>query len=413
MSTYYMTAANAEAIIKLATKLSKKVRALGIDRDITVLFHDDKPFYVCYGCVSEQYPTPIENHPVHIVYKVEVHGDDLSWTLNGWKYLGKLIRAATGSDGVSRNLVFMADENVSGNWETADMACSHCNAARNRKSTYIIGHEDGRVIQVGTGCVEEYLGSNTFAAWCNAASKLLETAKELSDDSLEYERYLGKGGQRLHNLVTVLNISAAVINQFGWVSHAIAEERCQVSTSHRVKDLLNAVQCYGKVQDFEVLPEHVAESIKALEWAKNMVPANDFEKNLQTVALSGYVFPQHVGIACSIIQCHRRANEKKATSVNTSEFVGTIGVRQDFTVKCIADKVFNTDFGTMHIYILEDELKNRLVWKTSKNELCQGFQGVLKGTVKDHTVFGQAKQTEIFRCKIVSEIVAESLTATV
>lgn len=63
-----------------------------------------------------------------------------------------------------------------------------------------------------------------------------------------------------------------------------------------------------------------------------------------------------------------------------------------------------TGYGTDTVYahIFRDAAGNVLTWKTQKSlQLNEGDRVVIIGTVKDHTVYKDEKQTALSRCKVV------------
>lgn len=45
------------------------------------------------------------------------------------------------------------------------MRCDHCGYSRNRNLVFVLRHEDGRELYVGSTCLNEFLGSDALGAW--------------------------------------------------------------------------------------------------------------------------------------------------------------------------------------------------------------------------------------------------------
>jgi hypothetical protein len=45
------------------------------------------------------------------------------------------------------------------------MRCDHCNMNRKRDLVFVLRHEDGREVQVGSSCLNDYLGTDALGAW--------------------------------------------------------------------------------------------------------------------------------------------------------------------------------------------------------------------------------------------------------
>lgn len=94
----------------------------------------------------------------------------------------------------------------------------------------------------------------------------------------------------------------------------------------------------------------------------------------------------------------RKAGYKAADA--NSKFVGTVTVRQEFTLTMKSYTSFESDFGLVHIYIFKDQEDNVVVYKGSTNIGCIKGEVVKgKATVKAHNVREGINQTLISRPK--------------
>lgn len=81
---------------------------------------------------------------------------------------------------------------------------------------------------------------------------------------------------------------------------------------------------------------------------------------------------------------------------STGTFVGRVGERleNDFTIaKTI---IHNGKF----IYIMKDPADNTYVWFTSAKALTEGATYHMRGTVKEHKIYNNTKQTILTRCSL-------------
>lgn len=90
-----------------------------------------------------------------------------------------------------------------------------------------------------------------------------------------------------------------------------------------------------------------------------------------------------------------------------SQHVGQVGDKIDITATYDHTAWFDFRLGwtteTMYIHTFKDEAGNTLVWKTSSTSLPnldEGDKVQIKGTIKDHNVYKDEKQTLLTRCKI-------------
>jgi hypothetical protein len=92
----------------------------------------------------------------------------------------------------------------------------------------------------------------------------------------------------------------------------------------------------------------------------------------------------------------RKAAFKSADA--NSKFVGTVKVRQDFTLTMNFHTSFESDFGIQHVYIFKDGEGNVVVYKGSMHLDCVKGEVVKgKATVKSHNVREGINQTLISR----------------
>lgn len=103
-----------------------------------------------------------------------------------------------------------------------------------------------------------------------------------------------------------------------------------------------------------------------------------------------------------------------------SQFVGTVGKREEFTVT--VNKLIGREgnYGHSTIHLMTDAAGNKLTWfKTGYSDMLEGNTYILVGRVEDHEVYFRNKdsegvgigagenQTKLSRCKIVREVTPE------
>lgn len=81
-----------------------------------------------------------------------------------------------------------------------------------------------------------------------------------------------------------------------------------------------------------------------------------------------------------------------------SEFVGSIGERITVAVKLVNVYTGTGYYGDYAIHSFEDKDGNQLVWSTSHKKWEEGTELVIRGTVKEHKVYRNTKQTSLSRC---------------
>ena len=83
---------------------------------------------------------------------------------------------------------------------------------------------------------------------------------------------------------------------------------------------------------------------------------------------------------------------------STSEYIGEVGQRIE--VQLTVKKAINLDgyYGASTMHIMEDENGNVFVWTTSAKSWEEGSSRLVRGTIKEHRVYKNVKQTVLTRC---------------
>lgn len=88
-----------------------------------------------------------------------------------------------------------------------------------------------------------------------------------------------------------------------------------------------------------------------------------------------------------------------------SEFVGNVGERiRGLLVKVTRSFQIDSYYGQSTVHNFEDEDGNVYTWITASKNLPEGGVYWLDGTVKDHKVYKNVKQTVLTRCKVTEEV---------
>lgn len=296
-------------------------------------------------------------------------------------------------------------------YRTAAPACDHCRAARRRAETYVLTHEDGRHAQVGSTCIEDFLGSPNASKLAHQAS-LLAAFRGVAEDGLEG----GSGGRRTtFALREILPAVAWCVREQGWISHTRAREGCVQATADEALRLLTDDRYAEKLQ-FAPTEADAALGDAAAAWAEELTDAavdaerGDYLHNVRAAARSGVVTARSLGIAASIVVAYQRslgadrAAKAPAGPPRLDVHVGAVGQRLAWSGASLEGVAgFETDFGYTTVLRFRSAEGALLVWKASNTDLGRDDVGKtydLKGTVTKHDVYQGRKQTIVARCKI-------------
>lgn len=84
-----------------------------------------------------------------------------------------------------------------------------------------------------------------------------------------------------------------------------------------------------------------------------------------------------------------------------SEYVGSIGDRIEVSVTIKKAVPISGYYGTSTFHVMVDDLGNEYVWNTATKTLTIGEEYNIKGTIKNHAIYKNSKQTILTRCSIL------------
>lgn len=294
-------------------------------------------------------------------------------------------------------------------YRTQEPICEHCKLSRRRLETFVLLNGDGRLIQVGRNCLADFLGGANPEDLLSSAEYLLSIDACLEE--AEDDGYSGTREKEYVSLLHVLEVTSMIIRIDGWVSRKTAQEQDKNPTSAAVQGYLFAKD---REKDFPSYQYSIVESDtacaeSAIEWARTLntrSELDDYLYNLSVLGKTEKVDTKSFGLACSIVSSHQREMNKNETRKREaeqgakSEYFGTIGQREVFTltVKTVINSA--TDYGPLFIHKLEDVAGNHATWFSSSESLEIGKTHQLTATVKKHEEYKGIKQTILTRCAV-------------
>lgn len=346
-------------------------------------------------------------HHNAVVGRYEVEVDMIQLTLpeqmpviGGWRFIASLEHIDGG------NLIHeVPGEVVPATYRNRGSVCDHCKYDRQRNDTYVLRHEDGRTMQVGSTCIRDFLGNETahrVALQATIIASIPELIRSIDDG------FTGGGKGDCLAITPFMEHVAACIRENGWVSRTAAKTGDAVATVDVVFSQLDKRTPAWTVGDAD---KQLVE--RALMWAESLTDEQvnvdgNYLHNVRMVATSGVVRTRNAGIAASIIPAFQRAvgelkrAEGKREQMNLH--VGTVGKRESFSDAQL-DYVagYSTQYGytTVLTFVLSNGAV--LVWKASNSDLSKediGKRFNIVGSVKTHGEYKGKFQTYLNRCKL-------------
>ena len=291
-------------------------------------------------------------------------------------------------------------------YRTAEPICQHCSIRRQRNSTIVLRHEDGRFLQVGRNCLRDFLGIDPAAA---LASHALygDLCRFLSDD---------EGVDRSdasYDVASFLSHVAYHIRTTGWVSRSAA--RASYGTTESTSSLANLTLRLLPESKSYIVPSEadVARAEAALEWARSFdisdESLSDYIHSVAVACASEYLHTRTEGIVASIIPAYDRAlgqevARRQTTDLKTtSRFIGTVGDRIEVDAVVLDRRSGEGNYGpwTLIRYIVDGSV---LAWFAS-GEPAEALTKIgstvrIKATVKSHQDRDGLQQTGVSRVAV-------------
>jgi len=271
---------------------------------------------------------------------------------NGWSFVativhtddGNIIRAVPGYE-------------VPVEYRDRPTWCDHCKTNRVRRDTYIVRHEDGRVMQVGSSCLADFIGTSNPNG-LTKASEILLNAFDVCDAAQKREWLGGSnaiGTYRIDLDTYLQNVAAVVLKEGRYITRKMARESEEAAGSGVGRILTASSDAAQNAMRHrphnpgvyaEITPEAEKLATDARQWVlrkysppiidvdsasdaeimgsivTSMKAANtslsDFEHNLLACARAEAIEPRLCGIAAYIVEAYRRSQPKpQAAQLNT------------------------------------------------------------------------------------------------
>lgn len=338
---------------------------------------------------------------------------DVSGTaiVNNWRFIASVQHTSKGNI-----ITGVAGVEVPARYYTGAPYCEHCKTKRTRKNAFIIQNvKSGEFKQVGKSCLCDYTNglSAEMAAQCLGYIPIMEKATQI---------YGGLGFQRYEETREVLLYAAETIKKFGYTK---SNYNGVITTAARTADFMNAVngnsdgfmreyrnKCLLEMEQVNFNAhsyENESRVEAALKWISEQEEKSNYIHNLRTVCSLDYALRRNYGLLVSLFPAYERAMNEKQTEARwkseaeKSVYVGAVGDRITIDVASAECALrWESSFGVVSLYRMKDALGNVYIWKTSKF-LKLEFIRRITGTVKSHSEYKGAAQTELTRCKVLKE----------
>lgn len=329
---------------------------------------------------------------------VVMHLNHPSISYAGYKFLAVIDKEDNG-------LIVRTGHNVELNgWRPESQACEHCGQKRHRSKTYLVEGPDGERHQIGSTCVEAYLGVKPEGLWTVGSNPL----KKMDRDNVGYS------GGFTPSIREVIGLSLALSNNGEkFTSKSKAMDYGTNSTADDVELFMSsprgAAGASERARIARLAEQYEADGSvdRVLKAAREIDGNNDYCANLRTIANNDYVTSRSLGIAVSAVGVDFR-NRQKASKPKgwASGFMADVGTKVSGRKLTVVrnKQVDNWQYNKTQSYItLKDDEGHQVFWRASKYiDLKAGEEVELTGgTVKSHgkNKYDDSDQTVLTRVK--------------
>ena len=294
-----------------------------------------------------------------------------------------------------------------------DNRCDHCGHNRTRGRIFVVTREDGQTAQVGSNCLEAFLGVKPQGLWALEWDELaeLEDKENWNWDSIPPKDRMYARDDMLVAALEASNGGADYVKAFGPGK----------STAELVRE------SYRATHDRTDIVKKWAPTVRDIvAWSRTIeAEPGSYLGNVKAVLAgdeTAMVRGEHLGVAVSSVVAYRNAQqrneEKKARPVVLNEYLAPPGEKlQDLPATVLGVSSFQTSYGygregTVHVVKLLDDAGHLVTWFASGKLVDRGEDGnpwfleagervvIDKATVKANEEYRDQAQTVITRAKL-------------
>lgn len=322
---------------------------------------------------------------------VEFHIDGIYPAIPGYTFAAVVDHASGGL--IFRNPAFTEAVDLT---PFADRKiCDHCGTKRQRSKTILLSDAAGKIIQVGTTCIIDFLGKEA-----GALEFFAENSGILGDSD--------NGGHYMsaphYATVEICAIAVKLISDFGFV-----KSNTPGSTATKIMDFVDDhYRSFPRDYDFTVTAEHTEQALKAIEFIKNSERRGGYQENVFRIISSGRCEKRvfgfiAAGIRGALADIRKTSEPEKTEEKAVVEFpaVGTVIANKEVTI----EKIFTFEgmYGAQHIFIMKSSAGIPFVWKTSTfPDVEEGHAYTIKkAKIKAHDDYKGKNQCRLERVSFI------------
>lgn len=383
-------------IDKLLSDLNKKLERSGLDSKFVYIIKDS-------------------NEPIEIVNGIPMRKDTINVSIQCPNISYGHYDFVASLDEDNGSLLIKGNNLDTIDFEVPDsMVCEHCGIKRKRSKSYIIRDNDSQQYhQIGSSCVEGYLGFKPKGLWT------------LGYDPLEDENILKK--YQLSSADNTNYSREQPVRETLALALALSDNgkkfRSKSSSGFSTHDELNQyINNDGILDGYDDIPALQEEYLKngkvdeVLLLMKNFKSDNEsYQHNINALANQDWVKSKNTGILVSALAIMRREELKKEkqalNKTYTSGYLGEVGEKIPKNTEL--EIVSHANYNYFNNYTGQDEMKSVFTTRSVDNHMVTFFtkyhepddikQGmkikISSATISKNTVYDDVHQTQLNRVR--------------
>ncbi len=397
-ATYHIPLNRLDAALETIDKANRRLEREGIDARFTteVVTHH-----------RTRRPTPEEERTMMLSPGMQIDASYAEVTLDrpvisqdGWRFEAALDRLP----GTESFTVRSAGTEFGG-WKPEAGVCDHCQQKRSRNTTYLLAHEDGRQMQVGSTCIESFLGVKPKGLWSMQFDPLPDREPDTDTDGPAFS----PGEPVVDNRQLISEMLAVSDGGKAFVSRSSAQYSDRMATIDELDSLQssNRRHEYAKILADAQKYEDDGTVDEVIAAACELDQDSDYGQNMHTVLDAGFSGARTRALLGSAIAVWRRKHEKQATPEAAPKpgFLAPVKERvRDVPAKVTRLRYFETSYGyqdrlTTIVTMRADG--HEVVWFASNDpDISEGDEVSMTATVKKHDSYRGTDQTVVTRAKL-------------
>lgn len=301
--------------------------------------------------------------------------------LSGYEFVAKIEHVT------EENIIVLSYESLDRTKYTQPN-CNHCNTNRRRNTTFVVRNTDTQeVMQVGSTCVNDFLGEGTLASAMSSFQFVKEAQGTLLDMEESYR------STRYYKVEDVLACALYVSNNG---TRYVKRYEDVFSTADEVAGCMSQWALGKIVEDTE---PHLAKAKEVIESIQNDPSDSDYIQNLKSILVGGYVELNTASFRILVSACVL-ARPKEGGDLKQTHF-GTEKERYRKVDVTFTKGVYlgEGEFGPKMLYLLNFD-GYELTWFTGNTDIEVGSTANVSFTIKEHTYYKSIPQTRITRLTV-------------